>query len=255
MRAGETKMNYPNISSGIFLARPNRFLAHVEVSGERRVCHVKNTGRCRELLVPGCRVYLTQSDNPARKTRYDLVAVEKETDHGTLLVNLDSQAPNRVFGEWAAGGGFRPGLTLLRPETTYGNSRFDYYWEAKPGHVFASNSASPIAISGAEERGFVEVKGVTLEENGVARFPDAPTLRGVKHLEELITAQNAGYRAAICFIVQMEGMKVMEPNDATHPQFGQALRRAAGAGVSILAMECRVTPGSLSVTKPLPVRL
>lgn len=248
-------MNYPNIFSGIFRARPNRFLAYVEVAGERMECHVKNTGRCRELLVPGCRVYLTHSDNPARKTRYDLVAVEKETEHGPLLVNLDSQAPNRVFGEWAAGGCFRPGLTLLRPETTYGNSRFDYYWEAKPGPLFASSPKSPNAISGAEERGFVEVKGVTLEENGVARFPDAPTLRGVKHLEELITAQNAGYQAAICFIVQMEGMKVLKPNDATHPQFGEALRRAAGAGVCILAMECRVTPDSLNVTRPLPVQL
>lgn len=251
-------MNYPNISSGIFLARPNRFLAEVEVAGERRVCHVKNTGRCRELLVPGCRAYLVESDNPARKTRYDLVAVEKETERGPLLVNLDSQAPNRVFGEWAAAGGFRSGLTLLRPETAYGNSRFDFYWEAKPKHLVSSSKVNPIGISEAEgalERGFVEVKGATLEENGVARFPDAPTQRGVKHLEELIAAQKAGYRAAICFMVQMEGMKVLEPNDATHPQFGETLRRAAGAGVSILAMECRVTPDSLSVTRPLPVQL
>ncbi|MEA4934325.1 MAG: DNA/RNA nuclease SfsA [Lawsonibacter sp.] len=251
-------MNYPNISSGIFLARPNRFLAYVEAAGERRVCHVKNTGRCRELLVPGCRAYLVERDNPARKTRYDLVAVEKETERGPLLVNLDSQAPNQVFGEWAAAGGFRSGLTLLRPETAYGNSRFDFYWEAQPKPVTASSQANPMGISGSEdarERGFVEVKGVTLEENGVARFPDAPTLRGVKHLEELIIAQNAGYRAAICFIVQMEGMKVLEPNDATHPQFGEALRRAARAGVSVLVMECHVTPDSLSVTKSLPIRL
>ena len=182
-------MYYPNICPGTFLVRPNRFIAHVEVEGKMEVCHVKNTGRCRELLVPGCRVYLVESGNPARKTRYDLVAVEKETPSGTLLINMDSQAPNKVFGEWAASGQFRPGLTLLRPEMTYGNSRFDYYWEA------------------SERKGFVEVKGVTLEEDGVVRFPDAPTLRGVKHLEELAAAKAAGYEAAVCFIVQMEGMR------------------------------------------------
>ncbi|MGE4276011.1 MAG: DNA/RNA nuclease SfsA [Lawsonibacter sp.] len=265
-------MKYPNISSGRFLARPNRFLAYVEVNGVQKVCHVKNTGRCRELLVPGCRVYLVESDNPARKTRYDLVAVEKETEQGLLLVNMDSQAPNRVFGEWAAAGGFRSGLTLLRPETTYGTSRFDFYWEKSDpqrepgaadyvGRGETAQQTNPRACGGARDvelvptRGFVEVKGVTLEENGVARFPDAPTLRGVKHLEELITAQKAGYQAAICFIVQMEGMKVLEPNDATHPEFGAALRRAALAGVEVLAVGCHVTPDSLSVGAPLPVRL
>lgn len=265
-------MKYPNIVSGIFLARPNRFVAHVEVNGERKVCHVKNTGRCRELLVRGCRVYLVESGNQARKTGYDLVAVEKETERGPLLVNLDSQAPNKVFGEWAAAGGFRSGLTLLRPETVYGNSRFDFYWEAsgaqqKPGAADCLGEEGPAPKTGLLScgesgggaampvRGFVEVKGVTLEEKGVARFPDAPTLRGVKHLEELIAARNAGYRTAICFIVQMEGMRVMEPNDATHPEFGAALRRAARAGVEVLAMECRVTPDSLSAVRPLPVRL
>ena len=229
-------MRYSNICPGIFQARPNRFIAHVEVEGRVEVCHVKNTGRCRELLVPGCRVYLAESGNPARKTRYDLVAVEKETETGSLLINMDSQAPNKVFGEWAAAGGFRPGLTLLRPEMTYGNSRFDYYWEA------------------SEKRGFVEVKGVTLEENGVARFPDAPTLRGVKHLEELMAARAAGYEAAVCFIIQMEGMHRLEPNDATHPEFGDTLRRAAAAGVEVLALECRVTPDSLTVKSPVPVK-
>ena len=233
-------MRYPNITPGVFVARPNRFIAHVEVEGEVQVCHVKNTGRCRELLVPGCRVYLTKSDNPARKTLYDLVAVEKETEGGPLLINMDSQAPNRVFGEWAAAGGFRGALSLLRPETTYGNSRFDYYWE--------QSEREPI-------RGFVEVKGVTLEEKGIVRFPDAPTLRGVKHLEELVVAHEAGYEAAICFIVQMEGMKHLEPNDLTHPKFGAAVRRAARAGVEVLAMECRVTPDSLTVARPIPVKL
>lgn len=230
-------MYYPNICPGTFLARPNRFIAHVEVEGKMEVCHVKNTGRCRELLVPGCRVYLVESGNPARKTRYDLVAVEKETPSGTLLINMDSQAPNKVFGEWAASGQFCPGLTLLRPEMTYGNSRFDYYWEA------------------SERKGFVEVKGVTLEEDGVVRFPDAPTLRGVKHLEELAAAKAAGYEAAVCFIVQMEGMHWLEPNDATHPEFGAALRRSAAAGVEVLALECRVTPDSLEAVRGLPVHL
>lgn len=243
-RQGKNKMLYPNLCAGVFLDRPNRFVAHVEIGGAVQVCHVKNTGRCRELLVPGARVYLVESGNPARKTSYDLVAVEKEREGGPLLINMDSQAPNKVFGEWAAAGGFCSGLTRLRPEMTYGNSRFDFYWES-----------SAEAGQKAGTAGFVEVKGVTLEEGGVARFPDAPTLRGVKHLEELIAAHEAGYGAAICFIVQMEGMRRMEPNDATHPEFGAALRRAAKAGVEVLALECRVTPESLEVKGPLPVRL
>lgn len=230
-------MTYENISPAVFLARPNRFVAHVRMGQQTVVCHVKNTGRCRELLVPGAAIFLTESANPARKTKYDLVAVEKETPRGKLLINMDAQAPNRVFAEWAAGGGFRPGLTLLRPETTFGNSRFDFYWED------------------SEKRGFVEVKGVTLEEDGVARFPDAPTERGVKHLEELIRAKEAGYEAAVCFIVQMSPMRWVEPNDATHPAFGEALRRAAAAGVEILALECAVQPDALTVKGPIPVRL
>lgn len=156
---GKNKMRYDKICAGRFLARPNRFIAHVEVGGEVQVCHVKNTGRCRELLVPGARVWLEESANPARKTRYDLVAVEKQTARGALLINMDSQAPNRVFGEWAAAGGLGFVPALLKPEMTYGNSRFDYYWELSKK---------------AAEKGFVEVKGVTLEEDGVARFPDAP---------------------------------------------------------------------------------
>lgn len=236
---GDGKMRYPNICPGTFTARPNRFIAHVEVGGKTEICHVKNTGRCRELLVPGALVYLTRNEDPARKTRYDLVTVEKQTAQGPLLINMDSQAPNKVFGEWAAAGGFRKGLTLLRPETSWGNSRFDYYWEEKDGAV----------------KGFLEVKGVTLERDGVVRFPDAPTVRGVKHLEELTVARQAGYEAAVCFVVQMEGMRWLGPNDATHPEFGAALRRALQAGVEILAMECRVTPDSLEILRPLPVRL
>ena len=226
-------MTYPNIRSGKFLARPNRFIAHVEVDGATEVCHVKNTGRCRELLVPGATVWLVESDDPRRKTRFDLVAVEK----GALLVNMDSQAPNHIFREWAQAGNFRPGLKLLRGETTFGNSRFDFYWED------------------SEKRGFVEIKGVTLETDGVVRFPDAPTQRGVKHLEELMLAKAAGYEAAVCFIVQMEGMKHLEPNDATHPEFGQALRRCAAAGVEVFALECETAPGYVKAVREIPVRL
>lgn len=232
-------MVYGTILPGIFRARPNRFIAHVEVGGRMEVCHVKNTGRCRELLLPGAAVWLEKSAKPSRKTKYDLIAVEKARADGPLLINMDSQAPNRVFGEWAAAGGLGFEPTLLRPETSYGKSRFDYYWEC----------------SELERRGFWEIKGVTLEENGVARFPDAPTLRGVKHLEELILARKAGYEAGVCFLVQMEGMHIVEPNDATHPEFGRTLRRAAGAGVEVRALECAVEPGRLTVKGPLPVRL
>lgn len=230
-------MHYSNCTAGTFLSRPNRFVAQVALDGRTETCHVKNTGRCRELLIPGCRVYLTRSDNPARKTKYDLIAVEKETVHGLLLINMDAQAPNHVFEAWARAGRFRPGLTLLRPETVYGASRFDFYWETDT------------------DRGFVEVKGVTLEEDGVARFPDAPTLRGVKHLEELIAARQAGYQAALCFIVQLSGAKYVTPNDTTHPQFGQALRRAAAAGVEVFALGCAVTPDTLTAEEFVPVRL
>ena len=227
-------MNYQHIQKAIFKARPNRFIAHVELNGETEIVHVKNTGRCKELLVPGATVYLETSDNPARKTKYDLVSVEK----GSLLINMDSQAPNRLFQEWAQSGNFRPDLTLLRPETVWGNSRFDFYWED---------------VSGA--KGFVEVKGCTLEQDGYARFPDAPTERGVKHLEELIQARQAGYEAAACFVLQMEGMKQFSPNDETHPAFGAALRKAAAAGVEVLAYECHVIPGQVEMTKPIQVVL
>ena len=230
-------MTYPNIRSGSFIRRPNRFIAHVEVDGTEEICHVKNTGRCRELLVPGAKVWLVESDNPERKTRYDLVAVEKMRGENTLLINMDSQAPNHIFREWAEEGNFRPDLKVLRGETTFGNSRFDFYWED------------------SEKRGFVEIKGVTLETDGVVRFPDAPTERGVKHLEELMAAKLAGYEAAVCFIVQMEGMKHLEPNDATHPEFGDALRRCARAGVEVFALECETAPGSVKAVRGVPVEL
>lgn len=235
-------MTYQDIRPAIFRARPNRFIAQVEVDGREETVHVKNTGRCKELLVPGCTVYLEGSANPRRRTKFDLVAVEKRrSGQPPLLINMDAQAPNRVFGEWmAAGLGAQLGLprpSLLRPETTWGNSRFDFYWEE------------------SGRKGFVEVKGCTLEEDGLALFPDAPTQRGVKHLRELIACREAGYEAAVCLVIQMEGMTAFSPNDRTHPEFGTALRAAAAAGVKVLAVECAVTADSLTMTRPVPVRL
>ena len=228
---------YHDLTQCSFLCRVNRFLAKCLVDGTETVVHVKNTGRLRELLVLGAVCYLEASANPARKTRFDLVAVEKVRGEDTLLVNMDSQAPNHIFREWAEAGNFRPELKILRGETTYGNSRFDFYWED------------------SEKRGFVEIKGVTLEHDGVVRFPDAPTERGVKHLEELISAKAAGYEAAVCFIVQMEGMDHLEPNDATHPAFGDALRKCAAAGVEVLALECETAPGYVKAVREIPVKL
>ena len=224
---------YPNVSPAVFLTRPNRFVARVLIDGGEETVHVKNTGRCKELLVPGAKVFLTKSGNPNRKTAYDLIAVEK----GNRLINMDAQAPNRVFGEWAAAGSFIPNLTLLRPECRHGDSRFDFYWEA------------------GERKGFVEVKGVTLEESNAACFPDAPTERGVKHLHGLAACIQEGYEAAVCFVIQMEGVDFFAPNDRTHPAFGEALRQAAKAGVQILALDCSVTPDSLTLRQPVPVKL
>lgn len=226
-------MTYDHVVPAKFLSRPNRFIAGVELEGREETVHVKNTGRCRELLLPGRTVWLEESGNPARKTKYDLIAVDKDG----LLVNMDAQAPNKVFAEWAEAGRFVDGLTLLRPETKWGSSRFDFYWEA------------------GERRGFAEVKGVTLEVDGHAFFPDAPTERGVKHLRELAEAKKRGYEAAVCFVLQMAGMKSFSPNDATHPEFGQALREARAAGVEVLAVECQVTPDSLTMTGPVPLAL
>lgn len=226
-------MQYQNIVAGRFIDRPNRFVAHVEINGAVQTVHVKNTGRCKELLVPGATVYLEGSDAPNRKTAWDLIAVEK----GERLINMDSQAPNRVFGEWVRTGAFLPGVTLLRPETRYGESRFDFYLEAEG------------------KRHFVEVKGVTLEEDGMVRFPDAPTQRGVKHLEELILAHEEGYESWVCFIVQMADVKRFEPNDHMHPEFGTALRKAVQAGVHVLALTCQVTEDSLRICGKVPVQL
>lgn len=225
-------MQYKGIRRGIFRSRPNRFIAHVELDGRETVCHVKNTGRCRELLIPGTVVYVQKASNPERKTKYDLIAVEK----GSRLINMDSQIPNRVFAAWLEEGGL-PGLTLLKGEQKFGNSRLDFYLEAGARKIFA------------------EVKGVTLEEDGVVLFPDAPTERGVKHLGELCACLEQGMEAWAVFIVQMDDVRYFTPNDRTHPAFGDALRRARDRGVRILALECRVTPDSIRAYREIPVRL
>lgn len=219
------------IIPGKFIARPNRFIATVEVDGVTQTVHVKNTGRCKELLLPGATVYLEHWDSPGRKTKYDLIAVEK----GDRLINMDSQAPNKVAGEYLKT--LFPHCTCLKPEVKYGNSRFDFYLETP------------------EEKWFVEVKGVTLEEDNVAYFPDAPTQRGVKHIHELVGCMQDGYRAMVLFIVQMEEISHFTPNDRTHPAFGAALRAAQAAGVQIHAVDCIVTPDSLMAHTPIPVVL
>ena len=231
-------MKYRNIIEGTFLRRPNRFIAHVEIEGREEVVHVKNTGRCRELLVPGCRVYLSVSDNSARKTKYDLVAVEKMLADGvSLLINMDSQIVNDVAGEWLPKSGLFSDQAVIRREVTYGKSRFDFY------------------IEDGDRRAFLEVKGCTLEQDGHALFPDAPTERGVKHIGELIECQETGYEAYILFVIAMKGVTTFSPNDAMHRAFGEALRRAEAAGVRILAMDCRVEPDSVVIDMPVRVCL
>ena len=230
-------MRYKDIKPARFLERPNRFIALVETDRGTERVHVKNTGRCRELLLPGAAVYLSRGTTPHRKTAWDLIAVEKETDRGVLLVNMDAQAPNAVFAEWAAAGGFLPDAVSIRREVVWGASRLDFLIETGHGiHL-------------------VEVKGVTLEEDGAARFPDAPTERGVKHLRELQRAVEQGAEATAFFVIQMEGMRSFSPNDATHPAFGAALREAVKAGVHAAAWECAVTPDTLSIVRPVPVAL
>lgn len=225
---------YHRLKKARFLKRPNRFIALCEVDGAETVCHVKNTGRCKELLLPGAQVWLEESSNPARKTRFDLVAVENRG----YTVNMDSQAPNLIFGEWARLGGYLPGLADLKAETTYGASRFDFSYRLN------------------DQLGFVEVKGVTLfDDAGMAYFPDAPTDRGVKHIHELIAAKAAGHDAGICFVIQRENVIGLKPNDATHPAFGEALRQAHAAGVRITAAVCHVTPESCAITHTVPIHL
>lgn len=225
-------MHYDKMVPGIFRARPNRFIAHVEIAEKLQICHVKNTGRCRELLTPGAQVWCQASDNPARKTKFDLIAVKK----GDRLINIDSQAPNEAAKEWLEGGGLG-NIEQLRPETFHGDSRFDFSF----------------ILDGRQC--FLEVKGVTLEENGVCAFPDAPTQRGVKHLQGLTKAAQEGYGAYVLFVIQMSDVKYLHPNDATDPAFGQALRQAAQAGVHLLALSCRVSEDSMVIDAPVPIRL
>lgn len=238
MKSGRCWMQYQNIRKAIFLERPNRFIAHVELGGSVVKVHVKNTGRCRELLVPGAVVYVEDFEGRmgSRKLQYSLIAVEKQN----ILINMDSQAPNKVTAEALQNGHLKfPGmdeLVELRGEYTYGDSRIDFYGKDCCGKEF-----------------LLEVKGVTLDENGVARFPDAPTQRGVKHVEELIRAHEAGFEAGILFVIQMKGARRMEPNWRTHEAFGEALQKAQAAGVKVLAYDCRVDPDLLELDEPVEV--
>ena len=220
-------MQYPNITKAEFIDRPNRFIAHVTVDGHDETVHVKNTGRCKELLIPGCTVYLTASENPSRKTRYDLVAVIK--DNG-LLINIDSQAPNKVVAEYLQ----KLSYDVIIPEYTFGDSRIDFYMEKKHSR-------------GKVEKYLMEVKGCTLERSGIGYFPDAPTERGVKHIHELIKAKKEGYHAILAFVIQMEGISQVRPNIETHPEFGDAMEEAKVAGVEVWFFQCHVEPDSLRI--------
>ena len=225
-------MKYENMVPGVFLSRPNRFVAHVEIDGSVEICHVKNTGRCRELLPQGAAVWCQRSDNPNRKTKYDLITVRK----GERLINMDSQAPNAAAGEWLRAGGLGE-VEKLKAEAKHGDSRFDFaFWQGGKQH-------------------FLEVKGVTLENDGVCAFPDAPTERGAKHLRHLTQAAKEGYGAWVLFVIQMSDVEYLHPNDGTDPAFGKALREAAEAGVRILAMDCRVTEDTMAIRNPVEVRL
>lgn len=228
-------MKYEMITEGRFLERPNRFIAYVDIPGvcDKEKVHVKNTGRCKELLMSGAKVYLEKGTNPERSTAYDLVAVQK----GDRLINMDSQAPNKAVGEWLLKEELFQDITFIKPETTWGNSRFDFYVET------------------ACEKAFIEVKGVTLEEEGVVRFPDAPSDRAVKHVEELIEARKAGYQVYVIFVIQMKDVKYFMPNWDTHPEFAEALSKARDAGVELMALDCRVTPDSMEIADRVPVYL
>lgn len=230
-------MIYKRIVEGVFVSRPNRFIAKVLVEGEEQTVHVKNTGRCKELLVDGAKVYLSFSDNLKRKTKYDLVAVDKVTDRGTLLINMDSQIPNDMIAEWLPESGLFSANAVIRREYTYGKSRFDFYVEDGKRHAF------------------IEVKGVTLENDGVASFPDAPTQRGIKHINELISAYHSGYEAYIVFVIQMKGVSVFKPNYERHPEFANALKDAEKAGVKIIAVDSTVTCNEIKIDHNITVNL
>jgi sugar fermentation stimulation protein A len=224
-------MEYKNIVPGVFLARPNRFIAHIEIDGQVEICHVKNTGRCRELLPVGAKVWCEKSHNPARKTKFDLISVEK----GSRIINMDSQAPNAAAKEWLAQGGLGE-IENLKPESRHGDSRFDFSF---------TKDGKPC---------FLEVKGVTLENDGVCAFPDAPTTRGAKHLRELTSLVKEGYGAYVLFVIQMSDVKYLRANRETDPDFADALRQAADAGVQVMAVDCRVEIDGMTIGKPVEVR-
>lgn len=213
----------------MFLERPNRFIAKVLIDNTEETVHVKNTGRCKELLIEGAKVYLSVSDNDKRKTKYDLIAVEKITENGVILVNMDSQIPNDVVGEWLPDSKLFSRTAIFKREVKFGNSRFDFY------------------VEDGERKVFIEVKGVTLENNGVASFPDAPTQRGVKHIKELISCLEKGFEAYIIFVVQMKGVKCFEPNEGNHKEFADVLNCAKKQGVNVLVYDCIVTPDSIKI--------
>ena len=225
-------MHYDKMVPGVFISRPNRFIAHIAIGGKEEVCHVKNTGRCRELLPAGARVWCLDALSPTRKTRYDPIAVQK----GNRLINMDSQAPNAAAKEFLEKGGLGH-ITDLRAEYKMGNSRFDF------------------AFTKEGRQCFLEVKGVTLETDGVCAFPDTPTERGAKHLRELTALAKEGYGAYVLFVIQMADVKYLHPNDATDPAFGAALREAAEAGVQVLAYDCAVTPDTMEIRLPVLVKL
>lgn len=229
-------MIYQNIEKGIFLERPNRFIAKVNINGKEETVHVKNTGRCKELLIKGCTVYLSVSDNPNRKTSYDLIAVEKYRENKSpLLVNIDSQIPNDVTEEFLKQGNIFSKKAVIKREVKYGDSRFDFY------------------IEDGKEKAFLEVKGVTLEQDGVAMFPDAPTLRGIKHINELVKAKKEGYGAYILFVIQMKEVSLFKPNVVTHKDFADALKYAKENGVKIMAMDCAITENSIKIDSSVRV--
>lgn len=218
-------MKYENVIPAIFLSRPNRFIAEIEIDGKKELCHVKNTGRCRELLTEGARIFVQKSDNPERKTKFDLIVSQKNG----MLINMDSQAPNKVFHEWMNEGNFFKNIKYIKPECKFGNSRFDFYLETDEKKIFA------------------EIKGVTLEENGIAMFPDAPTERGLKHINELTDAVRLGYESYIFFIIQMEKCRFFVPNRKTHPEFADTLKSAGKSGVKVKALSCFVSPDELRI--------
>jgi sugar fermentation stimulation protein A len=226
-------MKYNHMREGVFLSRPNRFIAIVRIDGKEAEAHVKNTGRCKELFIPGTKIFLQEHDNPKRKTKYSLIGVMK----GNRIINMDSQAPNKAVGEWLKQGGIYKDPVCVKAEQKYGNSRFDFYME------------------GDGKRALIEVKGVTLEENGVAKFPDAPTQRGIKHIEELMRCMDEGYEAYLIFVIQMKGVHLFQPNTKTHPAFADALSEAAAKGVHLIAVDCQVTKDQMNIDRKIKIQM